>query len=380
MKQTIFSLWAVVCVVLLTSCAPKMPTGVFERTVLFSPGDAGSKYYRIPALVTAADGTLVAVADKRINSLWDLPNDIDVVCRRSSDLGRPWSEAIVVAGAETTVGYGDPAVVVDRRTGKMLCLMASGSGFWQSSAEDCQKLMLSVSSDNGLSWSAPRDITPQIYGPDCADEERSRWYGAFISSGNALQLSSGRIMAVLVTRTKPVRGDSISCYAIYSDDGGEQWSVSQVPGDRCGDEAKLVELENGDVLMSIRNPKHGYRRFSISHDQGVTWGETYFQEDLVEPACNGDLIRYRFAGRSFLLHSLPNDWDFRKNVSIIASYDEGKNWSVKRSLVPEVSGYSSLAQLPDGTVGCFVEEGDFEKGFVLSFYRFSLDWLEGAEE
>lgn len=42
-----------------------------ERFLLFDKGDGGSKFYRIPAIVTAKDGTLVAVADKR----WDSPKD-----------------------------------------------------------------------------------------------------------------------------------------------------------------------------------------------------------------------------------------------------------------------------------------------------------------
>ena len=64
----------------LCCCGSKRaPQGVFERTVLFVNGDAGSKYYRIPAVITAADGSVIAVADKRMDCLWDLPNHIDIV-------------------------------------------------------------------------------------------------------------------------------------------------------------------------------------------------------------------------------------------------------------------------------------------------------------
>ena len=51
-----------------------------ERTVLFNMGDYDSQYWRIPALVTAADNSLVAVVDKRGSSLGDLPNTIPL-CR-----------------------------------------------------------------------------------------------------------------------------------------------------------------------------------------------------------------------------------------------------------------------------------------------------------
>ncbi|MCI9608322.1 MAG: exo-alpha-sialidase, partial [Muribaculaceae bacterium] len=36
-----------------------------ERALVYRPGDYDSKFYRIPAIVTAKDGSLVTVADKR---------------------------------------------------------------------------------------------------------------------------------------------------------------------------------------------------------------------------------------------------------------------------------------------------------------------------
>ena len=97
--------------------------------------------------------------------------------------------------------------------------------------------------------------------------------------------------------------------------------------------------------------------------------------DLLDPACNGDIIRYNYGADSFLLHSIPYHAHNRENVSILVSYDEGKTWPVKRSLCPGEAGYSALTQLADGTIGCFVEEGNFQEGFQMVFYRFSPDWL-----
>ena len=91
-----------------------------EHTLLFARGDGGSKFYRIPALATAADGSLVAAIDKRIETMGDLPNKIDIVARRSEDGGRTWSEPVTVAAHCGDCGYGDPALVVDRTSGDML--------------------------------------------------------------------------------------------------------------------------------------------------------------------------------------------------------------------------------------------------------------------
>ncbi len=51
-----------------------------QRQVIFAPGQAGSKFYRIPALVTAMNGDLIAVIDARRESPSDLQHtrDIDI--------------------------------------------------------------------------------------------------------------------------------------------------------------------------------------------------------------------------------------------------------------------------------------------------------------
>ena len=98
-----------------------------ERALVYRPGDYGSKFYRIPAIVTAEDGSLVTVADKRIEHNGDLPAKIDVVSRRSTDGGRTWSEYVTVAAHDETGGCGDPALVVDQKSGDILAIFSHGN-------------------------------------------------------------------------------------------------------------------------------------------------------------------------------------------------------------------------------------------------------------
>lgn len=365
----------------LTGCrsSQNVSTALFERTEVFGPGDDGSKFYRIPALATAADGSLIAIADKRWDNLGDLPEHIDAVCRRSTDNGHTWSAPVTIAGEGTRVGYGDVAVVLDEQNGQLLTLITSGTGLWQSrrGTDEVQKILVSISKDNGQTWSQPRDITPQIYGPGCPDAERSQWHGAFVSSGSALQLSTGRLMAVTPIRKSADWGGKLATYVIYSDDHGLSWQVSENPGDEDGDESKVVELENGDVLMSIRNRHQGTRKFSISHDGGRTWSEPWLQHDITEPACNGDIISYQpRRGQRMLLHTIPFDAKVRRNVSLLGSTDDGKTWTLRRSFGKQMAAYSSLTVLKDGTIGCLIEEGQYDDhGFNIYFYRLSPDWL-----
>ena len=352
-----------------------------ERTVLFNMGDYDSQYWRIPALVTAADNSLVAVVDKRGSSLGDLPNTISIMSRRSTDNSKNWSEPVVVAQGGNGKTYGDPAVVLDKKTGNLICMFVGDQGLWNATPYNRQGIYVSKSTDNGVSWSEPVAITDQVYA------NHSGWYAGFAGSGHGLCLKDGRLMFVLAIRATSATGVPLHNYAIYSDDGGDNWTLSTNAATTVGDEAKVVELEDGDILMSIRNPSKGNRIFCKSTDRGQTWGKAYFETELKDPACNGDIIRYSYStdegseGKSRLLHSLPESTTTRENVTVYLSEDDGETWPIKKRLVDGYSAYSSLTVLPDGTIGALVEEGKWdsnlpgEDGFQLVFYRFTMDWL-----
>lgn len=77
------------------------PTGsreiLLKRRLVFAPGDYDSKNWRIPALLQLSDGTLLATTDKRKYNETDLPEDIDIVSRYSTDGGLTWSEPVTIA-------------------------------------------------------------------------------------------------------------------------------------------------------------------------------------------------------------------------------------------------------------------------------------------
>jgi len=357
---------------------PGSRTILLTNKLLFSGGDAGSNYYRIPAIVTARDGSLVTATDKRWNSPFDLPRHIDVVIRCSINKGQTWSHALTIAGEGTDIGFGDPALVVNRKNGEIICLFAADKGFFSSTASAPIRVYQSKSADNGISWSTPQDITPQIYGAESSNPVTQNWQGAFVTSGAATQLKSGRLMAVLPVRETSAR--AISNFVIYSDDNGQTWKVTANRAATNGNEAKLVGLENGNVLMSIRNA--GTRMFNISKDQGMTWGVPFPQPAITDPFCNGDMIRYTAISDGYnknrLLHSIPFS-NSRSNISVLLSYDEGGSWPVKKTIYPGVSAYSSLCILNDGTIGIYYEVGEYET-YQMYFVRFSLDWLTNGAD
>lgn len=343
---------------------------LLRRTRLLSPGDFQSVGFRIPALVSLPDGTLLATADRRKFNDLDLPEDIDIIAQRSSDGGRTWSDPIyVIQGRGYNNGYGDAALAV-APSGQVFCAFSGGTGLWASDLENPQRNYISSSSDGGCTWSEPFDCTSMLWGPDAANPECRTSHSAFFGSGRGLTLTrgehAGRIIFVAAVHSRELgRFDN---YAFYSDDCGASWKVSE----RAfigGDEAKVTQLSDGRVLMSVR--RHGERGYNISEDGGATWGEQGLWKDICVNACDGDIITL---GNGELLHSVPNDMD-RRNVSIFISGDNGLSWPYSKSICRYESVYSSIAELPDGTIVAYIEENP-NVGFEMWYMNFSMEWLK----
>ena len=340
-----------------------------DSVCLYRPGDYGSANWRIPALLCLDDGTLLAVNDKRKYNHKDLPEDIDIVYRRSTDLGRTWSEPqTLIAGTGYKQGYGD-AALVQCENGDVVCVFVGGNDLWASTEAEPQRSYAIRSTDRGLTWSQPVDLTARLWGSQATNSACRNYKASFFASGNGLRLRhgphAGRIMfAAAMCRRHAQKLDN---FVVYSDDNGLSWQVSDCAFVE-GDEAKLMELADGTVLISVR--RSGARGYNRSSDGGETWGTQGTWPEMTVNACNGDMLRL---DETTLLHSVPNSMQ-RENVSIFTSNDEGQSWHSPVLLCAGPSVYSSLTLLPDGTIGCYVEKGP-DSGCELWFYRFNREWL-----
>ena len=349
--------------------APGSREILLKRVKVLGPGDYGSAAYRIPAIVTLPDGTLLIATDKRKYNHSDLPEDIDIIAQRSKDSGKTWSEPVtVVEGKGFNKGYGDAALAVGA-SGEVFCAFSGGPGLWVSTLENPQRNYICRSKDGGLTWSEPEDCTFRLWGPDADNAECRTYHSAFFGSGRGLCLTkgkyAGRVMFVAAVHSKEKgRFDN---YIYYSDDEGQSWKVSE-----CafvgGDEAKVVELPDGRVLLSVR--RHGERGYNLSEDGGQTWGKQGTWPEMCVNACDGDIINL---GDSLLLQSVPNSMK-RENVSVFVSRDNGKTWPYVKTVCPYESVYSSMTVLPDGTIGMYYEENP-DVSFDMVYVNFSVEWL-----
>lgn len=366
------------------------------RYPVFSYNEAGSQFYRIPALTQTADGTLVAIADQRGDQLGDLPNMISIVAKTSTDGGKNWGNMVTIAQCDASKGntYGDAVVIYDEVEDKIVTIFVGNEnygsscvGLWASNYSYPLRLYQSESDDNGASWTKPVDVSESIYNAIYGSRYYN-WIGMFAGSGSGIQLKkgekAGRLMFVVAARNGNEWGGSMSNYAVYSDDHGVTWNVSSMSACSNGDEAKVVELENGDLLMSIKNRNKGSRLMARSYDQGVTWTNAVVNSNLNDPACNGDVISYEADGKYYLIHSMPASTTTRENVTVYLSLDGGQTWPISREVYHGYSAYSVLQVLDDGTIGIIVEEGKWDDnlpgddGFELAYYNFTLDWLMAA--
>jgi sialidase-1 len=360
--------------------APAVSARIIEypfSTDLFVRGTNDNFLYRIPALTVTTKGTLIAVCDGRRERGDDLPNNIDLVMRRSFDSGTTWTPQQRIMDYPGAEGAGDASLLTDRKTGTVWCLYAYGpEGIGSRESQPgfegpTLQLKLIRSEDDGITWSEPISINRQVKNP--------AWSAIWGSPGHGFQDRSNRLYF-------PVNVLSGTCfsYLIYSDNQGESWSMSS-PMAETTNESMVVELSDGTLMANLRGSTGTLQRgVTTSHDRGQTWSPLVLEEVLVEPECQASLIVYSSTAdgdsRNRMLFANPASANARVNMTVRLSYDEGKTWPVSKLIYPGKSAYSTLVKLPDGHIGMFYEHGAIHDTDQLSFVRFSMDWLTDGKD
>lgn len=341
---------------------PSEPLPLIEHNDVFVSGEDDTKIYRIPAIITAMNGDLLAVIDARRNNAADLIHQrtIDITYKRSTDNGRSWGAMKTIADFPEGQGASDASLILNRENGEIFCFYN-----WMGKSREF-RFYMQRSKDHGHTWSEPKDITDQITpkGWNTLDFK-------FITSGRGIQTRDGVLMHNIVHL--PTR----AVYLFSSKDGGDTWSVNETPV-KPGDESKVVELNDGSLMVNSRlNPD--YRWVHLSSDGGNTWlSEKDFQ--LPDPRCNAAIIRYTSTldgyAKDRLIFSNAGSQTGRENLTIRISYDEGRTWSSGKVVNPGPSAYSSLTILENGDIGVLYENGNARTKFA----SFSLEALTDGED
>jgi sialidase-1 len=351
-----------------------LPAQALRQTDVFRSGEDGYHTYRIPALITTKKGALLAFCEGRRNSSSDT-GDIDLLLKRSSDNGKTWSKTQVIADfGEDTIG--NPAPVVERKTGTIFLLLTRNPGkvterqMVDGVVDGTRTVWIARSTDDGLTWTGPEEITAAVKQPGWS------WYAT--GPGNGIQLRTGRLVVPCDHIRKGTK--AMHAHVIYSDDRGRTWRIGGVAEEKTNESA-VAELKDGRLLLNMRS-YHGQNRRAVAYsaDGGLTWSEVRLDQALIEPVCQASLIAAVPAGKRSdgrLLFSNPADTK-RVRMTVRMSYDDGKTWPVARVIHEGPAAYSSLAVLGDRTIGLLYERGDAGPYERITFAAFPLSWLTEA--
>ncbi|MFF9197557.1 exo-alpha-sialidase [Streptomyces sp. NPDC014779] len=369
-------------------------------SVPYTAGSGGYAVYRIPAVVRTPAGTLLAFAEGRVLHGAGDSGAVDLVLRRSADGGCTWGPLSVVAAGHGDT-RGNPAPVVDPASGDVVLLSSGNAGTATESAvlqglvdaADGRRVYVQRSTDDGRSFSPPRDVTASVKRPDW------RWYAT--GPGHALALGQGRHAGRLVVpadhSAAPPPGSPdtgreprhYGAHALLSDDGGRTWRIGATDATYDGwinsNETTAAELPDGSLFLSTRDQlgaAPGHRSAARSHDGGASLDRPFAPQPALAtvPVVQGSLLYVSVLGRpGLLLFSAPSRPDRRAAATLWTSTDGGRTATPALTLSPRPAAYSDLVRVDEETIGVLYETGRRGPYESIAFRRVPLDRLSPRE-
>lgn len=321
---------------------------------LFKNHKEGYGVYRIPAIIKTESGKLLAFCEGR-QSLFDHGN-IDLVMKTSTDNGATWSSLKVIWNQGNNT-CGNPAPVFDKVTGDVIVVATLNN----------DRVYVLKSKDEGNSWETPAEITASV------KKENWKWYATGPVHAIQLAQAAHKNRIVIPCNHTETGSDIHQSHVIFSDDNGLSWKLGGIVPTRKTDECTVAELSNGDLLLNMRTNDRTLpnRKVSLSKDGGASWSEAIYDSSLIEPICQGSLLKYPDAS-NVLLFSNPSHCKSRKNLVISVSKDDGKSWIKKIPVFKKRSAYSDITVLKNGNIICIYETGKLlpYSGIVIK----TIDW------
>jgi sialidase-1 len=350
------------------------------NVTVFKNGDDGYKIFRIPSLICAANGNLLAFCEARAGGD---ASEIDLVLKRSLDGGKTWGPLEKVQESDDfkplfgdkppEITVGNPCPVVDH-----LDLEHRGR-LWLAFTVENHFVFVTYSDDHGLNWAKPRDITKDVKKPDWG------WYAT--GPCHAIQILQGphrgRLVIPADHRVSSTGGDKGPCgvQMIFSDDHGQTWRLGAID-DNYDDtlesnETTIAELAGGRLYINTRDQNGkmpGTRAEAFSNDGGSTFDPTGLPDwksfkpcpDILDPpVVQCSLLRITNHGKDpLLVFSGPDEHGpsggGRKDLRLRYSRDDAKTWTDGPLIHTGPAAYSDLAEVrpATGELGILFEAGD----------------------
>ncbi len=271
--------------------------------------------------------------------------------------------------------------VLDSETGRWVEGLTSDSTRWIHQwnrmgaqpgydVKQTSQFLITKSSDDGQTWNEPINITKA---------KKEEWWLYAPAPGQGITLYDGTL--VFPTQGRDEEGMAFSNIT-WSKDGGETWVVSN-PAHKNTTECAVVQLENGDLMLNMRDNRNrgnedvNGRTIFTTSDLGETWTEHPTSRNaLIEPTCMASIHKHVYTEngeeKSVLLFSNPASVHRRDHITLKVSYDNGLTWPEdKHILLDEFSGrgYSCITSVDESTIGILYESSQAD----MVFQTISLD-------
>ncbi len=390
MIKRILSLMITVSLLFCLAPTVSASEGLDIKTVAAGKNNGGdTKYtnFRIPGIaVTKKDTVIIYFEARMTGSDWA---DMDIVAMRSVDGGETFGEPIIIAeGASSGQTMNNPVMIVGS-DGTLHMLYCVEYGVC-TTCNDGATLACThgpgvfhcTSKDDGLTWSAPTNISNDTYSAEIDH------YVIATGPGHGICLSDGTLIATVWFVSPDKLNGGITSHHIgsvttlYSKDNGKSWNIGEeVPAGSVADpnETMLAETSDGGVMLNIRSGGGGYRALAWSDNGYSDWTTMEYDTDLIDPTCMGSLAAYDIDGYpySILLTNCDSN-SSRTNLTLKASTDDGKTWTHRMVIDSGSAGYSDIAVDSKGTIYVLYEKN---YGVTCSLARFDYDtFLEIAEK
>ena len=378
--------------------------------------------YRIPAIAQAKNGNLIAVSDYRFSGNDIGSGALDLRARISKDNGANWGDIVTIAdhtqynkGSENATefmhtGFGDPCIVADRESDKVLLMSCTGDiMYWNGTRNKHQGIARFYSENGGDTWQKPEDISENIY---------KLFDGSQIGGTKTMFIGSGRICQSRIVKVKDYyrlycsiimkdnnSGNTSHNFVIYSDDFGQTWDVlggpDVAPINSDADEPKAEELPDGSVICSSR--VSGGRKYNIFHFTDMKKGTGAWQSECYSNSsnsgvvaagnsCNGEVMIIPVKRKAdnqqmyLMMQSVPMGPGGRYNVGIyykeLASYTDfdtpanlSKDWDGHHQASYISSAYSTMTLQNNNTIGFIYEESTFGHDYCIIYKNYSIETI-----
>ncbi|MEZ4241631.1 MAG: LamG-like jellyroll fold domain-containing protein [Myxococcota bacterium] len=349
------------------------------------PGGGTYDTLRIPSIVRTPTGALLAFAEGRVDNICDF-GDIDVVMKRSLDGGRTWEPVQQVVDGGTDK-IGNPIPIVDEATGRVVLVTTHtpvdfATCTTTSNTCTCATLPgttfeVRTSDDDGLTWSAPVDVTDALY-DDVA------WRSApLLGPSHGIQLAAGPEAGALVFSGMHRAPDGKrGGHLTISRDGGATWSIQVQETDSPVNvnETTAAEMGDGSVLVNARHqldvPLTPEENALGLRGEGWLTPDLQWRDDppfartprFRGPVVHGTLLRHvgvadRLGAEPRVVFTYPagehgTNFGRRHDLRAWVSVDDAGSWAEGKRIVPGWAAYSDQVSLGDGAEGVLVEVTD----------------------